>query len=147
MKLTGGCLCGAIRFEVTADPIATYYCHCSMCRRASGSMFQIGATVPIEGFEFVKGGPTAYESPPGSLRKFCGVCGSQLVNMVAKDPKLVEFQLGCLDDLENIKPELHMHTSSQASWFKVADELPRFEEGAPKLDKIWEEGEGWNAPQ
>ena len=110
-------------------------------------MFGIGAAVPIEGFEFVKGEPTAYESTPGSLRKFCGVCGSQLVCMVAEEPKLVEFQLGCLDDLEKIKPESHQHTSSQASWFEVADELPRYEEGSPELNKIWEEGEGWNAPQ
>ena len=146
MKLTGGCSCGAIRFEVTEDPIATYYCHCSMCRRASGSMFQLGATVPIEGFKFVRGEPKAYESTPGSLRKFCGACGSPLVNMVAEDPKLVEYQLGCLDDLENIRPELHIHAASQASWFEVADDLPRHEEGAPELDKIWEEGEGWKAP-
>ena len=54
--------------------------------------------------------------------------------------------VGCLDDLEKIKPEFHMHTSTQASWFEVADELLRYDEGSPELDKIWEEMEGWNAP-
>jgi hypothetical protein len=106
-------------------------------------MFQLGATVPIEGFKLVRGEPKAYESSPGSLRKFCGACGSPLVNMAAEDPKLVEFQLGCLDDLENIRPEGHEHTASQASWFKVEDNLPRFEEGDPELEKIWVE-DGWN---
>ena len=116
-----------------------------MCRRASGSMFQLGATVPIEGFKIVRGEPKAYESTPGSLRKFCGACGSPLVNMVAENPKLVEIQIGCLDDLENISPEGHEHAASQVSWFKVADNLPHYEEGAPELEKIWVE-DGWKVP-
>jgi len=147
MELTGGCLCGAIRFEVTEKPITTYYCHCSMCRKVSGSMFQIGVTVPIEGFAFVKGEPSAYESSPGCLRKFCSNCGSSLVNMVPGDAKLIEFQLGCLDDIEQITPEFHMHTLSQASWFDVADGLPRYAISSPELDRIWVETEGWAAPQ
>ena len=147
MELTGGCLCGAIRFEVTGKPITTYYCHCSMCRKVSGSMFQLGATVPIERFRFIKGEPTAYESSPGCLRKFCISCGSSLVNMVPGDAKLVEFQLGCLDDIEQIKPEFHMHTSEQASWFEVADELPRYDISSPELDRIWVDTEGWAAPR
>jgi len=65
---------------------------------------------------------------------------------VADDPKLIEYQPGCLDDPIAIKPELHMHTSTQVSWCEIDDELPRHNEGAPEIDKIWEEMEGWSRP-
>ena len=144
--ITGGCLCGAVRFRVTAEPLAAYYCHCSMCRRWSGSTFGVGVTVPMEGFAFTKGEPAAYESTPGNLRLFCGACGSSLANRVADDPKLIEYQPGCLDDPNAIRPELHMHTSTQVSWCKIDDGLPRHAEGAPEIDKIWGEMEGWSKP-
>ncbi len=148
MEWTGGCLCGAVRYRITAKPIAAYYCHCSMCRRNSGGgMFLASATVSIEGFTFTKGKPAAYESSPGNLRLFCGACGSPLGCRVAEDPKLIEFHLGCLDDPNLITPELHQFTSSQVSWCEIDDGLPRHAEGAPELDKLWVEIEGWNQPE
>ncbi len=74
----GGCLCGAIRFQVTAKPLAAYYCHCRMCQRNGTGPFAAGATVPIDDFTFTKGKPAAYESSPGLMRLFCGTCGSPL---------------------------------------------------------------------
>jgi hypothetical protein len=68
MELTGGCLCGAVRFRVTAKPFAAYYCHCTMCQKTTGGPFTTGATVQIEGFAFTKGEPSAYESSPGFVR-------------------------------------------------------------------------------
>lgn len=148
LPITGSCLCGAVRFQVTAKPLAAYYCHCSMCRRNSGGgMFAAGATVPIERFAFTKGAPTAYESSPGNLRLFCGTCGSPLGARVAEDPKLMEFFLGCLDDPDLIKPEFHQFTSSQVSWCEMDDDLPRHAEGEPELEKLWVEIEGWSLPQ
>ena len=147
MEWTGGCLCGGVRFRVTAKPLAAYYCHCSMCRRTSGGgMFLASATVSIAGFAFTKGKPAAYESTPGNLRLFCGACGSPLGARVAEDPKLIEVNLGCLDDPNLITPELHQFTSSQVSWCEIDDGLPRHAEGAPELDKLWVEIEGWNQP-
>ena len=146
--ITGGCLCGGVRFRVTAKPLAAYYCHCSMCRRNSGGgMFLASATVPIEGFAFTKGKPATYESSPGNLRLFCGACGSPLGAQVAEDPKLIEINLGCLDDPNLIKPELHIFTSSQVSWCEIDDGLPRHAEDAPELEKLWVEIEGWNRPE
>ncbi len=146
MELTGGCLCGAVRFRVTAKPLAAYCCHCSMCRRASGGgMFLASATVSIEGFAFTKGKPAAYESSPGNLRLFCRACGSPVGARVAEDPKLIEVNLGCLDDPNAIRPEFHIFTSTQVSWCEIADGLPRHAEGAPELEKIWAELDGWTA--
>ena len=148
LPITGGCLCGAVRFQVTAKPLAAYYCHCSMCRRNSGGgLFLASATVPLEGFAFTNGKPAAYESSPGNLRLFCNACGSPLGARVAEDPKLVEVHLGCLDDSNLIKPELHIFTSSQVSWHEIEDDLPRHAEGAPELEKLWVEIEGWKLPE
>ncbi len=63
--ISGGCLCGAVRFRVTAKPVAAYYCHCTMCQKNSGGPFMPSATVPIEAFAFTKGEPKVYESSPG----------------------------------------------------------------------------------
>ena len=145
--MTGGCLCGAVRFRITAKPLMANYCHCTMCQKWGGGPFGVGATVPFEGFRFTKGKPAAYESTPGNLRLFCGACGSALAARVAEDPKLIIFGPGCLDDPNLIKPELHSFTSSQVSWCEIDDDLPRHAEGSPELMKLWVEMEGWSLPE
>ncbi len=142
-EATGGCLCGAVRFRVTAKPVAAYYCHCTMCQKDGGGPFMASATVPIEAFAFTKGEPKAYESSPGFVRLSCGECGSALGFQAKDDPKLADFCLGCLDDPNAIRPEFHMFTSTQVSWCEMADGLPRHAEGAPELEKLWAEYDGW----
>ena len=144
-EATGGCLCGAVRFRVTATPYAAYYCHCTMCQKDGGGPFMARATVPIEAFAFTKGEPKAYDSSPGFVRLSCGECGSALGFRAKNDPKLADFSLGCLDDPNAIRPEFHMFTSTQVSWCEVADSLPRHAEGAPELEKLWSELDGWTA--
>ena len=147
LTLEGGCLCGAVRFQITAKPLETHYCHCTMCQKESGGPFTVGATVPFEGVTFTKGKPAAYESSPGNLRLFCGACGSYLGARVAEDPKLIIFALGCLDDPNLIKPESHEFTSSQVSWCEIDDGLPRHAESSPEVTKLWVEMEGWSQPE
>ncbi len=136
-EATGGCLCGAIRFRVTAKPLAAYYCHCRMCQRNGGGPFMAGATVPIEDFTFTKGKPIAYESSPGNVRLSCGTCGSPLGLQATESPTLVDFLLGQLDDPNAIKPEFHVYTASAVSWCHVADDLPQHTENAPVLAELW----------
>ncbi len=136
-EATGGCLCGAIRFRVTADPLAVYYCHCRMCQKTGGGPFMVGATVPIEYFTFTKGTPVAYESSAGNVRLSCGTCGSPLGLQAAENPTLAEFCLGQLDDPNAIKPEFHVYTASAVSWCHVADDLPQYTENAPLLAELW----------
>ena len=140
--MTGGCLCGAVRFRITAAPLLTNYCHCTMCQKHGGGPFMVGATVPFKGFNFTKGKPAAYESSPGNLRLFCGACGSPLGAREVKDSKLVAVNLGCLDNSNLIKPELHMFTSTKVSWCDIDDGLPRHAAGSPELRKLWGETEG-----
>ena len=144
-EATGGCLCGAVRFRVTAEPFAAYYCHCTKCQKSIGGPFTTAATVSFESLAFTNGEPRAYESSPGFVRLFCDTCGTPLGFRAKDDPKLATFRLGCLDDPNAIRPEFHIFTSTQVSWCDVADNLPRHTEGAPELVKLWAESEGWQA--
>jgi hypothetical protein len=137
IEATGGCLCGDVRFQITAKPLATYSCHCTMCQKNGGGPFMAGATVPIEAFTYIKGKPLRYQSSPELVRLFCGACGSPVGYQAAENPKLADFPLGCLDDPNIIKPESHMFTSTQISWCELKDDLPRYAEGSPDVAKLW----------
>lgn len=140
---SGGCLCGAIRFHVSATPMVPCYCHCTMCQQHSGSVFRAVATVPIEAFSLTKGNPATYESSPGWYRLFCASCGSSLGMRAKGNPKLQEFSLGCLDDPNLVKPLAHQYTKSRPAWLKMADDLPRYAEVAPDVDRLYSSLEGW----
>lgn len=143
--IEGGCLCSKTRYQIHSKPLAAYYCHCSMCRKNSGGgLFLASATVAMEHVSFVKGELSAYESSPGNLRLFCGVCGSPIGCRVATDPKLIELHLGCLDNPSLIRPTFHMHVGTQVEWCGIEDGLPRHEERAPELDELWVQMEGWS---
>lgn len=139
MELTGGCLCGAVRFRVTEEPLVTCYCHCTMCQKNSGGPFITTATVAIEALEFTKGKPNAYESSPGFVRLFCGTCGSPMGIRAKENPRVATFRMGCLDDPNSVRPTLHIHTSTQVSWCQIADDLPHHQKSAAEVDRVWGE--------
>ena len=143
-EAAGGCLCGAVRFRLTAKPTLAGYCHCRMCQKA-GRMAV--ATVSMEDFAFTQGEPLSYESTPGWLRLFCGICGSSLgLHTAAEAPKLMDVTVACLDDPNVIEPKFHQYTASQATWFEMADDLPRYAEVAPEIEDLWSRLEGWQQP-
>ena len=75
--LTGGCLCGEVRYRITAAPVEALYCHCRMCQRAHGAPVIAWLTVPLAAFEVSSGNPVAYRSSAKAFRHFCGACGWQ----------------------------------------------------------------------
>ncbi len=123
----GSCLCGGVRFEITGDlgPIAC--CHCSQCRKASGTAFATNANVARGGHRFVVGEHLVreYESTPGKTRAFCSRCGSPLYSRTATDPDTLRIRLGTLDGDPGSRPVLHVWTASKAPWFEVTDGLPQ----------------------
>ena len=98
--IRGSCLCGAIRYEITGPLSAAIYCHCTQCRKATGSSFATNAAVDAKDFRFVAGEEllSHFESSPGQFRKFCSGCGSPLVKTYANRPEVVRLRLGTLDD-------------------------------------------------
>ncbi len=130
-KMTGGCLCGAVRYEVAAPLQGAEYCHCRMCQKANGAPVVTWTWVPLENFSYSKGEPVAYQSSLKGIRSFCGTCGSQLTFRAAEAPTEMVISLATLDNPEIIKPAYHIWTSSQLSWLEIVDDLPRHHEGSP----------------
>jgi len=127
---TGGCLCGAVRYE--ADELQRAgYCHCRMCQKASGAPVVAWTHAPLGGFRWTKGEPRQYRSSAIASRFFCGNCGSQLGFLLAEAPKEMELNLATLDRAETVRPAYHLHTGSQMPWLSIADELPRYTHERP----------------
>ena len=128
----GGCLCGAIRYRITAAPVAVMHCHCSNCRKASGAGMLTWMTVNPEDFTWLQGEPQRYryasEHYDGAIeRLFCGGCGTQLCWSCDNDDPTVDVTAGSLDDPSILEPEYHVFTRGQVGWVKLDDGLPRYE--------------------
>lgn len=129
---TGGCLCGAVRYETTSAPSEVGYCHCRMCQKALGSVFGVFAVFPHDSFRFTTGVPTFYRSSPPKQRSFCPTCGSPLTmwNADAAIRRHVAIMVGTLDNLELFSPAEHggNHSGieSAVTWLHIDDGLPRW---------------------
>jgi hypothetical protein len=131
--LTARCLCETVRFEITGRLGPVVYCHCSECRRASGSAFATNADVRTRYVRWISGRDalTEYEHTPGRFRVFCSRCGSPLYSRVEGDDAVIRVRLGSLDGEPGRRSLAHCWVGSKAPWFEITDGLPRFEEGPP----------------
>jgi hypothetical protein len=127
LPITGGCLCGAVRFEVTGPPDKVGICHCRMCQRWTGSAFAAGVRFPRTAFRFTKGEPQVYRSSAIMERGFCGDCGSPLIYWYTTEKKATDrvwLSLGNFDDPSAFAPEYHYAVETQMNWLPD-DGLPR----------------------
>ena len=130
---TGGCLCGTIRYRITGKLGPVIYCHCSQCRRASGSAFAANAPVRTKYLEWEKGEDfiQEYESSPGKLRAFCRHCGSALYSRRRDRPDERRIRLGTLDGDPERRSVGHFFASSKAPWYEIEDDLPQYAGATP----------------
>lgn len=127
---TGGCLCGAVRFEAVGRPIIVLNCHCESCRRHSGAPMVTLVSYKAEQLRFTAGARQRYSSSPGVERAFCGDCGTTLTWESAKDGQaLIEVHVGCFDAPDGCRPDAHVFHGERLAWFDTADHLPRYREG------------------
>ena len=135
-KTTGGCLCGAVRFEATGSSFGVNYCHCRSCRKHNGA-----AVVTLVGYmadqvAFTGTARKIYESSAGVGRAFCGNCGTPLtwegVSSVRGGP-IFEIHIGTFDNPDVLVPTSHNFDSERIAWFDVADNLPRYGEFASPM--------------
>ncbi|HEV7266905.1 MAG TPA: GFA family protein [Falsiroseomonas sp.] len=124
--LTGGCLCGAVRYEADGTPFHETVCHCSMCRRASGAPMVGWFTVRRQGLRFVGGAPARYASSARAERSFCQRCGTPLTFESRDFPDEVDVTIASLDNPEAVRPRDHTRTGTQLGWVKLADGLTRY---------------------
>jgi hypothetical protein len=127
MALSGGCLCGAVRYETGAEPYGVGVCHCVTCRKASGAPMTAWFSVKTADLSLT-GELRDYRSSDHAVRRFCPVCATQLLFDDARYPDEVDVSAGSLDDPEAAPPEKHIWTRSQLEWVKLADGLPAFAE-------------------
>jgi len=133
MKVTGGCLCGAVRYELNAPMLFGGFCYCNDCRKATGS-HSASMGVPLDALT-VTGETRDYSRPGDSggtvTRKFCPQCGSGVYSSGSR-PGVVMLKAGTLDDPENFKPMASVYASRAPSWDKPRDGLPAFPEMPPQ---------------
>ena len=128
--ITGGCLCGAIRYELSEPPIRTTICHCRMCQKSTGSAFMVAAGFPRTALRFTKGEPKLYRSSPIKDKSFCADCGSLLVEQFLVPtgntaPDMIWVYVGTLDRPEAVSIGAHTGVESQLPWVQFDDGLPR----------------------
>jgi hypothetical protein len=129
MTLTGGCLCGAVRFETSEQPQWIVHCHCEPCRKASGAAFLSGLMYRGEAIRWT-GETNGYESSPGIWRVFCGSCGGSLAFRQDAAPEKDVLLLGAFDDPSKIEIHdnvNHIFAERELAWLHVDDGFPRVE--------------------
>lgn len=130
---TGGCLCGALRYELLSEPTMAAVCHCTHCQRQSGGVFSTNLVV-AEGDYVQQGDTKVYEDIGDSgkpvYRHFCGNCGSPIISKVAAMPGVVMLKAGTLDDLGGVKPAIEVYTDHAVDWVAPIAGAKRFGQGA-----------------
>ncbi len=123
-ELTGGCQCGAVRFNVSMEPLDVSYCHCRMCQRAVGNLFATLVMIRKDHVEWTKGAPAVFESSSAAERGFCSACGTPLFFQYKASPN-IELTVGSFDHPEVLTPRHHYGIESRVPWHIIGDELPR----------------------
>jgi hypothetical protein len=121
----GGCLCGAIRYRVTGKQLRGTICHCSICKKWSGSPFLSWALFNKGQFGWIRGAPGTIKATPAVARKFCERCGSPLTFEFTDSSEIMGVTTGTLDEPDEFRPTRHNWTSKEVSWLDMAAKLPR----------------------
>ncbi len=134
--LTGGCLCGGVRFTLTAPPRAAGYCHCTRCQRRTGTASSVQARIDGRTLELLRGAELvkAWRHPDGGFEKcFCRECGAHLFSRDPDDPAQMSVRLGAFDGDPGVRPSWRTFVAYAAAWEPIPDDgLERHDEGRPR---------------
>lgn len=130
MEITGGCLCGAVRYRATAQPVTTRICWCRLCQYIGAGSATVNVCFPSDAIT-VTGETRDYRSVADSgnvmHRRFCPACGTHLFSEAEARPHLIYVRAGTLDDPEVARPEVTIWTSRAPSWACIDDDIPQLE--------------------
>jgi hypothetical protein len=128
-NVTGGCLCGRVRYTLTGDPAFSGLCHCRNCQRYTGSSFEAVVAYPASAVS-VEGELKTYQDTGDSgkavFRRFCPSCGSGVLAEAEALPGVVIMLAGTLDDLSTYQPGMEIYCKSAQPWFHQGGERQRF---------------------
>jgi hypothetical protein len=130
----GSCLCRRVQYDVTGEIGDFGYCHCTSCRKASGTAHAANAPVQRSEFRLTSGAEELreFESSTGRVRAFCGHCGSPIFAYLRGSMDYIRIRLGTLDTPFTKKPSAHTWVSDRAPWDLIDAEVPQFPEWAPR---------------
>ncbi|WP_133406833.1 GFA family protein [Parashewanella tropica] len=133
----GSCLCGKVKFEITSPIKDIIHCHCSLCRKSSGTAYATNGFVESEDFKVLEGSDslTYFEMKPGKKRHFCSTCASPIYSSNDSDLSRIRVRLGTIDSNVNERPISHNFVTSKASWEDLDAQLPRYEAHEPGRGK------------
>jgi hypothetical protein len=122
--LRGGCLCGAVRFEVSGPAHSAGYCHCTHCQKRTGTASSANCRVARSDFRFSSGAEKlrSYQPPGGVPKWFCETCGSALFSRDPFSDQEVAIRLGAFDEDPGVRPEYRQFVDSAASWEPLPDD-------------------------
>jgi hypothetical protein len=135
LPLTGGCLCGSVRYEVTEPLVSAGYCHCTRCQRRTGAAAAASARVAPGSLRVVAGQELVrtYRPPDGFAKVFCGACGGALWAESPDDPEVRAVRLGTFDGDPGVRPSYRQFVAYAAPWEPIPEDgLPRYPEARPK---------------
>jgi hypothetical protein len=134
--LTGGCVCGHVRFEISAPLLEALYCHCKRCQRRTGTAFSLSARTAPRSLRITAGeGQVRAWRPPGGgwIKAFCAECGGHLYSSDPANPEVLSVRMGALDEDPGVRPVAHQFTAYAAPWDPIPEDgLPRFPERMPR---------------
>ncbi len=138
MKIKGGCLCGGVRFEIEADALGIYQCHCSECRKVTGSAADSSCLVPSDRFRWLSGSADirSYVHGSGHRSDFCPNCGSPTPNEFKGKP-YYWIPAGALENTSFPELKAHIYVGSKAEWDRLPEVGVRYAE-VPPLDELFE---------
>lgn len=123
-RSTGGCSCGAVRYEAKGEPSAATLCHCESCRRATGAPVVAWVSWPAANFTWTVGEPAAHRSSPLVTREFCGGCGTPLTYRHDHHGDWIDVTVGSLDTPNDTPPVDHIWTADRLDWMTGLGRLP-----------------------
>jgi hypothetical protein len=132
--MTGGCGCGAVRWEISEPALDAIYCHCKRCQRRTGTAASVNTPIVPGSFRITEGAEhlSAWAPEGGFEKHFCSRCGSALFSRDPDDPDVVTPRLGSYDGDPGVRPSRRQFTDYAASWEPIPDDgLPRHPERRP----------------
>lgn len=129
----GKCLCGEVHIKLNGNISDIIHCHCSLCRKNSGTAFATNGFINAAEFEITSGKTSlsSFSFKPGRSRHFCSKCGSPVYSSNADDPTRLRIRLGIFDSDITEKPMSHNFVSSKANWEELDAKLPRYDAFEP----------------